>query len=65
MEVADDGGFARLSRAQILALLKPPKPAGPRESSPFRQRRRSFIIAEVIGDMGFVLMTRVKDLGSG
>jgi ketosteroid isomerase-like protein len=64
VRVADDGGFVELNRDQILALLKPEtgRTAGV-NSIP----TRNTIIhhAEVIGDMGFVLVTREKDLGTG
>ena len=65
VRIADDGGFVRLSRAQILALLKPAQAgSGPGVSS-IATKETVIHHAEVVGDMGFVLMTRVKDLGNG
>lgn len=65
VRVADDGGFARLSRAQILAILKPPEAGGVAEVQSIPTKDTIIHHAEVIGDMGFVLITRLKDLGSG
>jgi ketosteroid isomerase-like protein len=65
VRVADDGGFARLSRAQILAILKA-SPAKGKSAGPSIPTKDTVIQhAEVIGDRGFVLMSRVKDLGNG
>jgi ketosteroid isomerase-like protein len=65
VRVADEGGFTRLSREQILAMLKPR--AGNATAGPASVPTKDTVIyhAEAIGDMGFVLMIRVKNLGSG
>ena len=65
VRVADDGGFVRLSGAQILAMLKPTGEAVAAGIQSIPTKETVIQHAEVIGDMGFVLMTRVKDLGSG
>jgi ketosteroid isomerase-like protein len=59
VRVADDGGFVQLTAAQILGMLQN-SPVGT-----FPTKQTTIHHAEVIGDMGFVLMTRVKDLGKG
>ena len=68
VRVSDDGGFVQLSGAQILAMLKPSSAAGGASAPvPASVPTKETVIhhAEVIGDMGYVLMTRVKNLGSG
>jgi len=65
VRVADDGGFVRLNRAQILALLKPPQGGGAPEIQSIPTRETVIHHAEVVGDLAFVLITRVKDLGNG
>jgi hypothetical protein len=65
VRVADDGGFARLSRAQILAMLKAPEAGGAAGVQSIPTKETIIHHAEVIGEMGFVLITRLKDLGSG
>jgi ketosteroid isomerase-like protein len=65
VRVADDGGFVRLSGPQILAMLKAPKSAATPGIKSIPTRETVIQHAEVVGDMGFVLMTRVKDLGNG
>ena len=65
VRVADDGGFVRLSGPQILAMLKPPGAGSAPGTQAIPTRETVIQHAEVIGEMGFVLMTRVKNLGSG
>jgi hypothetical protein len=65
VRVADDGGFVRLSGPQILAMLNPPVAGEASRIQPIPARETVIHHAEVIGEMGFVLMTRVKDLGAG
>lgn len=64
VRIADAGGFTRLGREQILAMLQPRtgNTAGP-ASVPTKDT--VIYHAEAIGDMGFVLMIRMKNLGSG
>ncbi len=61
IRVADDGGLAWLTGAQILSILG--TPGGGNHSLP----ARGTVVhrAEIAGDSGFVLMTRLKDLGDG
>ena len=67
VRVADSGGFARLNREQMLAFLG----TAVREAIPssgshaVATRDTTLHHAEIIGDFGFVLLTRVKDLGNG
>jgi hypothetical protein len=65
VRVADDGGFVRLSGRQILAMLNPTVAGEAPPIQPIPARDTVIHHAEVIGEMGFVLMTRVKDLGAG
>jgi hypothetical protein len=57
--VADDGGLAWLTGAQILSILEVSKNHAPPTRDTVIHR------AEVVGDSGYVLMTRMKDLGHG
>ncbi len=59
VRVADDGGFVQLKGPQILSMLKSSAVAG------IPAKETTIHYADVAGDMGFVLITRVKDLGSG
>lgn len=70
IRVADEGGFVRLSREQMLAFLDQAlKDATARTAgsghAAVQARETTIHHAEVIGDTGLILMTRVKDLGSG
>ena len=65
VRVSDDGGFVQLTGPQILAMLKPSAAERPSGLTSIPTKDTVIHHAEVIGDMGFVLMTRVKDLGSG
>ena len=65
VRIADDGGFTRLSREQILAVLQPRVGNAATGLSSVPTRDTVIHHAETIGDMGFVLMIRVKNLGSG
>lgn len=69
VRVADEGGFARLTREQMLGFFaRPtPTPADPAKAGAHAIPTRETTIhhAEAIGDTGFVLLTRVKDLGRG
>jgi hypothetical protein len=59
--VADDGGLACLTGEQILSILR--ASGGRNHSLPTRET--VIHSAEIVGDSGFVLMTRMKDLGNG
>jgi ketosteroid isomerase-like protein len=64
VRVADQGGFARLSRDQMLAFFKrPAQPGAGGHAIPTKDTTVHHV--EVIGDTGFVILTRVKDLGNG
>jgi len=70
VRIADDGGFVRLSREQMLTFLEQAVKdavARPTGSGHAAVQTRETIIhhAELVGDTGFMLMTRVKDLGNG
>lgn len=66
VRVADEGGFVHLTREQMLAFWHR---AGGHSGGPgghsVPTRETVLHHAEVAGDVGFVLLTRVKDLGSG
>ncbi len=61
IRVAADGGFSQLTGAQILSILQQAGPA----NSAIPTRDTVIHHAEVSGNLGFVLMTRVRDLGNG
>jgi ketosteroid isomerase-like protein len=65
VRVADDGGFATLSRDQMLAFFKRPASPGGAAAHTVPTKETKVHHVEVIGDTGYVLLTRVKDLGSG
>ncbi len=68
VRVADEGGFAHLSREQMLAFLNRAvahAAGGKSGGEAVATRETVFHHAEVRGDTGFVLLTRVKNLGSG
>ncbi len=70
IRVADDGGFVRLSREQMLAFLEQAvrdataRPGGTGHAA-VQTRETTIHHAELVGDTGLILMTRVKDLGNG
>jgi hypothetical protein len=57
--VSDAGEFVRLDRNQLLSFME--RAAGPH----FPTRSTTIHHVEVVGDTGFVLLTRIKDLGNG
>ena len=69
VRVADEGGFARLSREQMLGFFN--RPGGQAKAQPkgavhaIPTKETTIHHAEVIGDTGYVLLTRIKDLGHG
>jgi hypothetical protein len=69
IRVADDGGFVHLSRQQMLAFLDQTVKDAARSSgsghAAVQTRETTIHHAELVGDTGLVLMTRVKDLGNG
>ena len=70
VRIADDGGFVRLSREQMLTFLEQAVKdavARPTGSGHAAVQTRETVIhhAELVGDTGFMLMTRGKDLGNG
>ncbi len=67
VRVADEGGFARLSREQMLGFFGRPGGQGQGKAQVHAIPTKETTIhhAEVIGDTGYVLLTRVKDLGRG
>ena len=66
VRVADEGGFVHLTREQMLAFWKrhagSQLPAGG-QAVPTHETKIHY--AEVVGDTGYVLMTRIKNIGSG
>ena len=70
IRVTDGGGFVRLTREQMLAFLEQAvKDATTRLSgsghAAVQTRETTIHHAELVSDIGLVLMTRVKDLGNG
>jgi ketosteroid isomerase-like protein len=65
VRVADEGGFARLSREQMLGFFNRPAVKGQGQGHAIPTKETTIHHAEAIGDTGFVLLTRVKDLGHG
>jgi len=59
VRVADDGGVVRLTREQVLQFLERAT------AKPFPTRETRTEHLEVVGDQGFVLLVRIKDLGQG
>jgi ketosteroid isomerase-like protein len=59
VRVADVGGIVRLEREQILSIFSE------KGGHHTRTKSTTLHLLEVLGDTGFVLLTRVKDLGSG
>jgi hypothetical protein len=59
VRVADEGGFVRLTREQMLSFFN--RSGG--HAIPTKDTMIQH--AEVIGDIGLILLTRVKDLGNG
>jgi hypothetical protein len=64
IRVADEGGFAHLTREQMLSFLKQ---ATSGEAQGHSVPVKSSVIhhAEILGNTALVLVTRVKDLGNG
>jgi len=66
VRVADSGGFAQLSRSRMLAFFARESGKEGRSIGHAIPTGETMLYrAEVIGDFGFVLLTRRKDLGSG
>jgi hypothetical protein len=66
VRVADEGGFVHLTREQMLSFWR--RAGGSSNASGGHSvptRETVLHHAEVIGDTGFVLLTRIKNLGSG
>ena len=59
VRVSDEGDVVRLGRENLLALFR--LPSGPH----FPTKSSNIHHIDVVGDLGFVLLTRIKDLGSG
>jgi hypothetical protein len=65
VRVADEGGFVRLTREQMVSFWKRAVGQSQGGGHAIPARETTLHDAEVIGDIGIVLLTRVKDLGSG
>jgi hypothetical protein len=65
VRVADEGGFARLSREQMLGFFGRPGGQAKAQGHAIPTKETTIHHAEVIGDTGYVLLTRIKDLGHG
>jgi ketosteroid isomerase-like protein len=58
VRVADTGAVTHLTRAQILSILERGGVRAPTQSTSIHH-------VDILGNMGLVLLTRVKDLGGG
>lgn len=65
VRVADEGGFATLTREQMAAFLNRPGGHATAAGASIPTRETAIHHAEMIGDTGVVLLTRVKNLGNG
>src|SRR5262245_21245580 len=59
VRVADDGGVVRLTREQVLQIVERAA------ANTFPTKETKIDHLEVVGDQGFVLLVRIKDLGQG
>ncbi len=64
VRVADEGGFAHLTREQMLSFLKQAT-SGEAQGHSVPVRNSVIHHAEILGNTALVLVTRVKDLGNG
>jgi SnoaL-like domain len=64
VRVADEGGFARLTREQMLSFLKQAT-SGQAHGHSIPVKNSVIHHAEILGNTALVLVTRVKDLGNG
>ena len=68
VRVADEGGFVQLTREQMLAFWRnaTSSPAASQLGAQSIPAQKTTIhYAEVLGDTGFVLLTRIKNIGNG
>ena len=68
VRVADEGGFVQLTREQMLAFWRnatSSPPAGQPGAHSIPTQKTTIHYAEVLGDTGFVLLTRIKNIGNG
>ena len=68
VRVADEGGFVQLTRAQMLAFWRnatSSPPAGQPGTHSIPTQKTTIHYAEALGDTGFVLLTRIKNIGNG
>jgi len=64
VRVADEGGFAHLTREQMLSFLKQAT-SGEAKGHSVPVKNSVIHHAEILGNTALVLITRVKDLGNG
>jgi ketosteroid isomerase-like protein len=68
VRVADEGGFVQFTREQMLAFWRNATsslPAGQPGAHSIPTQKTTIHYAEVLGDTGFVLLTRIKNIGNG
>ena len=68
VRVADEGGFVQLTREQMLAFFRNATgslPAGQTGTHSIPTQKTTIHYAEALGDAGFVLLTRIKNIGNG
>lgn len=68
VRVADEGGFVQLTRDQMLAFMQSAvrsSSAGGRTAPAISTQTTTIHHVEVLGDTGYVLLTRIKNIGNG
>jgi len=68
VRVADEGGFVQLTREQMLAFFRNATsslPGGQPGAHSIPTQKTTIHYAEALGDTGFVLLTRIKNIGNG
>ena len=68
VRVADEGGFVQLTREQMLAFWRNATgslQSGPAGAHSIPTQKTTIHYAEALGDTGFVLLTRIKNIGNG
>ncbi len=68
VRVADEGGFVQLTREQMLAFFRNATsslPTGQPGAHSIPTQKTTIHYAEALGDTGFVLLTRIKNIGNG
>ena len=68
VRVGDEGGYVQLTRERMLAFFKnalASHPGGQLTTPAIPTQKTTIHFAEVVGDTGYVLLTRIKNIGNG